>query len=267
MRTKAFIKRNLLEMARDPLSYIFSMAFPVVMLVLFTVISSFAGESGVAVFKSQSLIPGIIMFGFSFEMLLGALLVSKDKKTSFLKRLYVSPMKNHEFIIGYSLPIMLIGVIQAIVCVLVGFICAIIVGESYFSFLSCVLLIIEMLPMLIFNVALGIFFGSILSDKSAPAITSVFISGCGILGGAWMPLDIMGGFETFCRFLPFYPSVYIGRVITGAEHSIIDYTNPIAEKYVFDSTAALGIIPICVFVALSVILSLIFFAKMKRSDN
>lgn len=267
MRTKAFIKRNFLEMARDPLSYIFSMAFPVVMILLFTLISSFAGGSGVAVFKSESLIPGIIMFGFSFEMLLGALLVSKDKKTSFLKRLYVSPMKNHEFIIGYSLPLMLIGVIQAIVCVAVGYICALVVGESYFSFLSSILLIAEMLPMLVFNVALGIFFGSVLSEKSAPAITSVFISGCGILGGAWMPLDVMGGFEMFCRLLPFYPSVYIGRVITGAEHSIVDYTNPVAEKYVFDSIAALGIIPICVFVAASIFLALFFFAKMKRSDN
>ena len=77
-----------------------------------------------------------------------------------------------------------------------------------------------------------------------------------------MPLDTMGGFETFCRFLPFYPSVYIGRVITGASHSLPD-----AGAYTFDSVAALGIIPIAVFLIVFAALALFAFRRNMTSDK
>ena len=40
-RTIAFVKRNSLEMLRDPLIYVFCLGFPVIMLILFQVINSF----------------------------------------------------------------------------------------------------------------------------------------------------------------------------------------------------------------------------------
>ena len=261
-RAFVFAKRNITEMGRDPLCYVFCLAFPVVMLGLFFIIAQFA--EGINTFDPASLLPGMVMFAFSFVMLMTALLIANDRSKAFLVRLYSSPMRSWEFVAGYAAPSAMIGIAQEIVCLIAGWGLTLMTGGEYFSFLSAVLLALEMLPMLFFFVFAGLFFGCTFNEKAAPGVASVIISVCGILGGAWMPLDSMGGFETVCRFLPFYPSVYIGRVITGAYHSVTDFTNPVAQKYVFDSVAALGLIPIAVFLAVSVTAAVVAFNATRK---
>ena len=131
---------------------------------------------------------------------------------------------------------------------------------SFVAFGNLLLLVISQLPILIINIFLGILFGSILNDKSAPGICSIFISISGILGGCWMPIETMGGFETFCRFLPFYPSVYIGRIITNS-------TNALGLTYTFNSIATLGLIPIFILMFASIILTIVVFKKNMTSDK
>ena len=254
-----FYKRNLKEILRDPIIYVFCLGFPIVMFVLFYVINEFSGGN-TPMFEVLALLPGIIVFSFSFVMLTLSLMVSKDKQTFFLKRLYSSPMKSYHFILGYSLVGFFIGVLQAIVCVLTGFVISLISGVKFVSIGSILLLIISQLPILIINVFLGILFGTIFNDKSAPGICSVFISVSGILGGCWMPVEVMGGFESFCRCLPFYPSVYIARIITNA-------TNALGAQYSFNNVAWLGFIPIIVFLFASIMLTIVAFNKNMVSDN
>lgn len=259
-----FTKRNFLEMLRDPLIYVFCLGFPLVMIILFNVIAHFTGE--MSTFEAPSLMPGMVMFSFSFLMLTESLLVSKDRTSAFILRLYTSPMKTYDYVLGYLIPCFAIGIIQEIVCIFVGYIVSLIVGGAFFSFGAALLLMVEMLPMLFTFLFLGILFGTVLNDKSGPGVTSVIITAAGILGGAWMPLDIMGGFETFCRFLPFYPTVYIGRVITGAYHTVAE-PGVAPQVYAFDGTAALGFIPIFLYLAAAIALSLFAFEYKKKSDK
>lgn len=84
-----------------------------------------------------------------------------------------------------------------------------------------------------------------------------------ILGGAWMPLDIMGGFEKFCEFLPFYPSVKIGRAITGALHSVSDYATNYREAYAFDTTTRLGFLTVFLYAVVFAAFSFFSFSKRK----
>lgn len=263
-RTAAFLKRNALEMVRDPLIYVFCLGFPVVMIVLFQAINA-CTNGNTPMFEAPALVPGIIMFSFTFVMLSVSLLVSRDRRTAFLIRLYTSPMRTVEYLLGYALPFLAVGIMQEIVCLLFSYIVALIVGGTYFSFGAAVLLMLEMLPMLVLSTALGLLFGSVLSEKSAPAVTSVLISVAGILGGAWMPLDTMGGFETFCRCMPFYPAVYIGRIVTGAVHTPTGAVPP--AVYSFDRVASLGIIPIAVWLVASVVLSVLAFKRNMVSDK
>ena len=264
--TNAFIKRNFLEMLRDPLSYIFCLGFPVVMIVLFNIIGKYAdGVDGM--FNAKTLIPGMIMFAFTFVMMLSSLLVARDRTSAFVVRLYTSPMKTADFVLGYTVPFFVVGIGQEIVCIFFGWLIAIITGGGFISFGAALLLMLEMLPMLLICIFLGVFFGSVLNEKAAPGISSVFISAAGILGGAWMPLDTMGGFETFCRCLPFYPSVYIGRVITGASHTFFDAATQTFPLYSFDGVAALGFIPIAVFLIACVALALVAFRRNMTSDK
>lgn len=260
-----FAKRNIKEIARDPVAYIFCLAFPVVMLALFSIINRFSGAA-TATFDFPSLIPGITTFSLSFIMLCECLLVSKDKTTSLLKRLYVSPMKKCDFVIGYALPSFVCGVIQIIICIFSGYILSLICSAPYISFANCLLLLLESLPMLLINVFAGIIVGCLLNDKSAPAIISVFISASGILGGAWMPLDIMGNFETFCLFLPFYPSVYLGRIITGASHTPTE-TSLIPSKYIFDNSGIISVVILAFYLVVTAILSIIIFGKTMKKDD
>jgi ABC-2 type transport system permease protein len=251
-----FAKRNMLEVIRDPISYIFGLGFPIVLLIMFTVINSYTANN-TPMFDLTSLLPGIIMFSFTFIMLLMALLVSKDRTSSLLRRLYTSPIKTSDFILGYALIGIILGLIQEIIGLLGGFIISLIIKESYFSFTQVLLLFLSQIPMLLICVFLGLLFGAALNDKAAPGICSFFISAAGVLGGCWMPLDVMGDFETFCRFLPFYPSVYLGRIVVNASH-----TN--GEIYTFNTTATLGIITIFVYLAIFVILSCWLFSRQKK---
>jgi ABC-2 type transport system permease protein len=213
------MKRNLKEMTRDPLIYIFCAGFPVFMVLMFQIILKYAGDN-VLIFEVKSLIPGIMMFSYSMLMLITSLLISKDKTSAFLKRLYTSPMKSHNYIIGYFVPFLIIGIVQSIICIILGYIFGATSGTGFISFGRSLLLIIEMLPIMIINIFIGMILATLLNEKSAPAVTSIFISLSGIIGGAWMPLEAMGDFEKVASCLPFYPAVYLGRVVTKATHVI-----------------------------------------------
>ena len=254
-----FYKRNLKEILRDPIIYIFCLGFPVAMFLLFYIINKFS-NGHTPTFEVLSLLPGIIVFSFSFTMLTLAIIVSKDKQTFFLKRLYSSPMKSYHFILGYSLVGLFIGLLQTVVCIITGFIVSLLTRSDFITIDKILLLTVSQLPILITNVFLGILFGTILSDKSAPGICSIFISLAGILGGCWMPVETMGNFETFCMFLPFYPSVYLGRIITKS-------TNALGITYSFNKIAVLGLIPISIFTLASIALAIITFKKTMVSDK
>ena len=150
--------------------------------------------------------------------------------------------------------------LQTMVCVITAFMISLISNISFISIGNILLLFVSQLPILIINICLGILFGTIFNDKTAPGICSVFISLAGILSGCWMPIETMGSFEAFCRFLPFYPSVYIGRIITNS-------TNALGITYTFDSVASLGLIPIFFFMILSIFLVLFTFKKSMVSDK
>ena len=255
-KVKTLFLRNLKEVFRDPIIYIFCLTFPIIMLLLFQIINKYAAES--AIFNLSSLIPAIIMFSYSFVMLVLTLTVSKDRATQFLKRLCVAPIRFYHFLLAYCLLGLLIGILQTVLCIVAGFIISLFTGVTFFSLAQIFLLVLTQLPMLIINVLLGIIFGTIFNDKTAPGVSSIIISTSGILGGCWMPLEVMGGLESFCRCLPFYPSVFLGRIVTQA-------TNSLNTIYVFDSKAILGLITIFAYMLLCILLSCLLFKQSMKN--
>ena len=264
-----FAKRNLTEMIRDPLLYVFCIGFPIFMIVMFNIILHYIPDGQTPVFYEKSLIPGIIMFSYALLMLMSSLLISKDRQSAFLKRLFSSPLKAYQFILGYLIPFAIVGLCQTFIGIVSGYVAGAISGRGFVEISIACLLFVEMIPMMIICVSLGMMFGTILNDKSAPAVSSIFISASGILGGAWMPLDTMGSFEKACGFLPFYESVYLGRCITGATHTPIDEAsiiNPVLYSFNDRGTLYLGIM--LAYMVICVILSLVVFTnKMKKDIN
>ena len=258
-RIICFFKRNLKEVLRDSVIYVFCLVFPIAMLLLFNLINSFSAGN-TPTFELKSIVPGVITFSYTFITLTLSLLISKDRQTSFLKRLYSSPMKSGDYILGYAIVGVIIGLLQTLVCVITGFVISLFTGSEFISIGGILLLLVTQLPILIFCVFLGVIMGTLFNDKSAPGITSVLISASGILGGSWMPIETMGGFETFARFLPFYPSVYLGRVATSS-------VNALGNAYVFNSFAVVSLITVLLYTAVAVVCSIIVFKNSMVSDN
>lgn len=215
MKYRALLKKTFYEMLRDPVVYIFCLCMPILMILLFAIINHYT--NGTSTFEMKSLIPGIIVFSFSFITLTFSLTISKDMKSAVLRRIYIAPIKTRHILICYLVVGFILSLIQEILAILTGFIVALILKTTYFNIVSTLMLLLVNIPISLIFIFLGIILGMLLSDTAAPGVSSILISASGILGGAWMPIESMGGFMIASSFLPFYPAIYLGRFVTKAK--------------------------------------------------
>ena len=213
MRSLVFASRVGKEIRRDPLSYIFCLGFPIVMLIVMSIVdSSIPPEANMTVFHIENLSPGIAYFGLTFVMLFVGIQVSKDRTTALLLRLYASPMKPLEYLIGYTLPVCVLGVFQMVICFAAAFVIGL-CKDYTFSVSSILLSMVLLLPSMLLFVGIGILFGSAMSEKAAPGLCSIIISAVGIIGGVWMDVDgLGGGIKKVAEVLPFYHGVKLSRL-------------------------------------------------------
>ena len=111
-RMLSFANRTMKEILRDPLTMAFGLGFPVVLLLLLSLIQA---NIPVEMFELTHLTPGITVFGLSFMTLFSAQLISKDRTSSLLTRLYTTPLKATDFILGYLLPVIPLCLVQAVI--------------------------------------------------------------------------------------------------------------------------------------------------------
>ena len=211
-RTLIFARRVSLELLRDPLSYIFALGFPIVMLLVMTLVNqSIPEEAAMTIFSLPSLVPAVWVFGMTFLMLFSAQLLAKDRSEAFLIRLYLSPMTSADFLMGYLLPTAVLGLLQGIITFLTGIIIGLFTGESL-SLFGVLFSLLLSLPSLLLFISMGLLFGALLSERAAPGISSAVISAASLLGGIWMDVDLMGGvWLDICHILPFYHAVKLAR--------------------------------------------------------
>ena len=217
-RCFAFAGRNLKELLRDPLSYIFCLGFPLIMLVVMTVVdSSIPAEAGMTIFRINNLGPGIAVFGLSFVMLFTCLSVSKDRAGSFLVRLYASPLRSSDFIMGYIIPVFSLAIAQSLITML----CSLIIGAingTEMSFLGAVAVVPALIPLNIFFISTGLLFGTLFSEKASPGLCSIVISLSAFLGGVWFDVEgIDGVLADICNVLPFFHGTNAARAALALE--------------------------------------------------
>lgn len=206
MRMLTFANRNTKEILRDPLNLAFGLGFPLVLILL---LSAIQANVPVKLFEIQHLTPGITVFGLSFMTLFSATIISKDRGSSLLQRLYTTPLTPLDFILGYTLPIVPIAVAQCVTC----YIAAVILGlKVTVNILYAVIFII---PVSILFIALGLLFGSILNDKQVGGICGALLTNLSAwLSGTWFDLELVGGtFKKIAYALPFVHAVEMERAI------------------------------------------------------
>lgn len=242
MRIMIFAKRCAKEILRDPINLGFGLGFPLILLLLLSIMQA---NIPVNLFEIDALTPGITVFGLSFMTLFSATLVAKDKESSFLQRLYTTPLTGFDFILGYTLPFIPIALGQTIICYLV----AIPLGLTLS--VNILYAIIGMIPITIFYISLGLLCGSVLGVKQVGGICGALLTNLsGWLSGVWFDLKLMGEFfEKIANLLPFVHAVEMEKALLSGDFGL----------------ASTHILPIALYgVAITALAVFCFLRQMKK---
>ena len=242
MRMMTFAKRCTKEILRDPINLFFGLGFPLVLLFL---LSAIQANIPVEMFEINTLTPGITIFGLSFITLFSATLIAKDRETALLQRLYTTPLTGIDFIAGYMLPILPIALGQTVICYLF----AIPLGLEFD--VNVIYAVLGIIPMAIFNIALGFLCGSVLGVKQVGGICGALLTNLSAwLSGVWFDLELVGGvFKKLAYGLPFVHAVELERALFKGDFA----------------TAATHILPIVLYSMLTIVTAVFcFLGQMKK---
>ena len=214
MKMMCFAKRCTKEIVRDPLNIAFGLGFEVVLLLLLSIIQS---NIPVSLFEIDKLAPGIAVFGLSFNTLFSATLISKDRGSAFLSRLFTTPMSAADYIIGYCLPIIPMALAQTLFCYAV----AIPLGLNVT--VNIVFSLLMMIPVSVVFIAFGLLCGSIFTENQVGGICgALFTNVCAWLSGIWFDLNLVGGaFKKIAYMLPFVHAVDMQKAIIAGDFGAI----------------------------------------------
>ena len=242
MRTMTFANRCAKEILRDPINLCFGLGFPLVLLLL---LSCMQANIPVSLFEIDTLTPGITVFGLSFMTLFSATLIAKDRESALLQRLYTAPLSGFGFIIGYMLPILPIALGQTVICYLFAIPLGLTVN------VNVIFAIIGIIPMAVFNIALGLLCGSIFGIKQVGGICGALLTNLSAwLSGVWFDLKLLGEFfEKLANSLPFVHAVEMEKALLAGNFEL----------------AATHILPILLYsILVTVVAVLCFLRQMKK---
>lgn len=214
MKMRAFASRNSREILRDRLNVIFGLGFPLIVLLLLTLIQS---NVPVELFELNKLTPGVAVFGLSFVSLFSATVISKDRSSSLMLRLYSSPLRPADYILGYTLPLLPISLAQSIIC----FVVAMLLGLEWS--VNILLSIAVLIPAMIVFIAIGLICGTLLNDKQVGGVCGALLTNLTAwLSDIWFDVSLVGDvFEKIANALPFIHAVKAGRYAYSGEYSAI----------------------------------------------
>lgn len=216
MRLRIFANRVLKEIGRDILSVVFGIGFPVVLLILLWVINrNIPAEAQMTLFELNNLVPGVTVFGLSFLALFGGMVVAKDRTGAFLARLFTTPMKSSDFILGYTLPLIPVALLQAVICYALGLALGLEFTPNLFLALICIL------PTALVYISLGLIFGTLFNDKQVGSICGALLTNVSaLLSNIWFDLSLIGsGVHKFASLLPFLHGVELCRTALRGDFS------------------------------------------------
>ncbi len=215
------------EILRDPLSLVFGIGFPIVLLLLLTAIEQ---NIPVEMFVLSELTPGIAMFGASFLSLFSAQLIARDRASFVLGRMFTTPMRAYHFILGYALPLFPMALAQGGIVYGVALILGL---KPTWGLIPAVL---ALLPIAAIYIGLGLLLGSLLPEKAATVLSGTLLTNLSAwFSGTWFSLELVGeGFRIFAECLPFAHATDLGRALLA-----LDFSDAVLHVAVVGGYAAL----------------------------
>lgn len=241
MRILTFANRDFKEIIRDPLSIIFSIILPLFLLYIF---KQFKIPN--EVYNIENFTPGIIIFSLSFITMFTSSLVAKDRSTSLTTRLWVSPMKSIDYILGYSISVLPIVLIQNILF----FMTAMLLGLNFS--INIIYTILVSIPISLLFISLGILIGTITTEKSSSGVSSIVVQLVAFTSGMYFSTDMVGNtFSTICKILPFQSTLNITKSVLNNS-----YNNILTSTLI-----------VVIYTIITIVLEIFLFKKKMISDS
>ena len=237
-----FTGRNSKEILRDPLSLILAGVLPVVFIILFSLISR---NAPIEVFQAVNIVPGLTVFGFTFITMFLGMLIAKDKSSSFLTRLFISPLRPRDFILGYFIPVLPMAAIIAVSCLVTGLFVGIPQSVRLaYTFLSFI-------PFVLFGVFRHISGSPMPGNTGDGGGEYLHHCQCAFWEGPDGPRDPGKTLKTITDFLPFSHAIEASRIVlSGRQENLWLH---------------LGVV--CLYALVFFVLAVFFFRRKMRSDN
>jgi len=164
-------------------------------------------------------IPGITVFGLMILVPTGVRVIVSDKEKGFLSRLLTTPARPSDFILGYSLPFILVIIAQIIIYLSVGVMLGLkIIGNFGLAFL--VFLVIGLCC-----IGIAMIIGTLVkSEAQGEPACWIFLVPMAMLSGAWFSVEGMHPvLRSIANAFPFIHGIDASRhvITTGATFTAI----------------------------------------------
>jgi ABC-2 type transport system permease protein len=144
-------------------------------------------------------------------------IIAGDRERGFLSRMFTTPARPSDFILGYSLPFIPVLIISALIYFGVGMGLGLtVVGNLGYAFLIFFLIGLC-------SIGIGMIVGSLVKSESQTGVSWIFIVPMAMMSGAWFSVDRMpSAIRSIAGALPFIHAIDASRaVINGSTFSAI----------------------------------------------
>ncbi|SDL91950.1 ABC transporter permease [Sediminibacillus halophilus] len=213
------LKKNI----HDKGIWFWTFILPILFIIVFVAV--FSGQEGVEYAETVTqIIPGYtVMFTF-FIMISILITFIKDRERGMVARIASTPISVSSYFLGKWIPFMIIVLLQIAVLFLFGVLVydlplgdptALIVMSLFQAFLATS-----------WGLAMAVL---VKTENMGIALTQIIALGGALLGGLWMPIEIMPDImQTICKFIPQYWGLEGYKEIILHDGGVLDIWQPLA---------------------------------------
>lgn len=161
--------------------------------------------------------PGVAVYGLMILISTAAQIIAGDREKGFLFRMFTTPAKPWDFILGYSLPFIPVLIVSTLIYLGVGMGLGLtVVGNLGYAFLIFFLIGLC-------SIGIGMIVGSLIKSESQAGVSWLFIVPMAMISGAWFTVDRMpAALKSIAEALPFTHAMDASRaIINGSSFSAI----------------------------------------------
>ena len=161
--------------------------------------------------------PGIAVYGLMILISTAAGIIAGDREKGFLSRMFTTPARPRDFILGYSLPFIPVLIVSTVLYFGVGMALGLtVVGNLGHAFLIFFLIGLC-------SIGIGMIVGSLVKSESQTGVSWLFIVPMAMISGAWFTVEGMpSALKSVAGALPFIHAIDASRaVLNGSSFSAI----------------------------------------------